>query len=690
MSSELSQNNNDNKDNVYGEQIQHQYQLQETCISSLKELFKNYENNEYMLQRIHTHINNYLPNTLKNEQINYVKRVNRNHCLTNEQQIFIQVFLSKNQYYYLSSNGYFYEYDGKNYFIVKEDDITHKLLSSISKERVLLDWKHKTKINVIKLIKERNLLNSIPETDTIQNVLGLIYPSLFSSKNQAKYFLTIIGDNIYKKNQHLLFFISQNMKKLFTDLDNISYFSIGNTNTTNNFVTKYHENNSYENYRLLKINENFSQELWKEQLKKNGLDLLCVACHYSKRYEDSEKFLENKSDEELKQFVLYLRCNNQEKIIETFCENYLNKVDDSNSTIQWKNLHFIWKQFLSANSLPNMIYSNSLKSMLKDMYHYDESNDCFTNLTSKYLPVESDFIKFWEKTIHITENNGDNETESFDELEIDELCMLFKIWTQTNSAEEKLITNGNIKENILLAFRLGLSERVAEIKLQTNPFEFLKKDSSTLECITNMDVEKHILQRASENLRESLMIKVMDLSKWIQVKYIEEMLQNIKIGYLFGLNTFSYEAVERLYGKHIICSNIDDIYRKLINKEIHYGLVPTYNIKIGIITNIPNNFKNLGNINIPIELSIWSNTKDTDEYDIFYVEPHVEKEVGNTKLKFKNKVLTSSSRQGILDVINSKVPAVTIASSKPNGMLYKLKDIHDPNNRTYFSLIANN
>ena len=252
------------------------------------------------------------------------------------------------------------------------------------------------------------------------------------------------------------------------------------------------------------------------------------------------------------------------------------------------------------------------------------------------------------------------------------------------------ITGGNIKENILLSFRLGLSERVAEIKLETNPFDFLKKDSSTLECITNMDVEKHILQRASENSRESLMIKVMDLSKWIQVKYIEEMLQNIKIGYLFGLNTFSHEAVERFYGKHIICSNIDDIYKKLANKEIDYGLVPTYNIKIGIITDIPTSFKNVGTINIPIELSVWSNTKDTDEYETFYVEPHVEKEVGTTKLKFKNKVLTSSSRQGILDVINSKVPAVTIASSKPNGMLYKLSDIHDPNNRTYFSLIANN
>jgi hypothetical protein len=378
--------------------------------------------------------------------------LNRNHFLTNEQQIFIQIFLSKNQYYYLNTNGYFYEYDGKNYFIVKEDDITHKLLSSISKERVLLDWKHKTKINVIKLIKERSLLNSIPETDTIQNVLNFIYPSLFKSKTQAKYFLTIIGDNIFKKNTQLIFFVSQHMKKLLIDLDSISYLSIGNNNTTHNFVTKYHENNSYENYRLLKINEIFSNELWKGQLKKIGLDLLCVACHYSKRYEDSEKFLENKSDEEVKQFALYLRSNNQEKIVESFCESYLNAVDDTNTTIQWKNLHFIWKQFLSSNSLPNMIYSNSLKNMLKDMYKYDESNDCFTNLTSKYLPIESDFIKFWEKTIHVVGSSGENEsdTETFDELEIDELCMLFKMWTQNNVADEKLISNGNINEESVL------------------------------------------------------------------------------------------------------------------------------------------------------------------------------------------------------------------------------------------------
>ena len=64
-----------------------------------------------------------------------------------------------------------------------------------------------------------------------------------------------------------------------------------------------------------------------------------------------------------------------------------------------------------------IVWSNFAVSMLKEIYDYDEDGDYFTNLTSKYLPIESDFIKFWEKTINITSDNID----SFDELEIDEL-----------------------------------------------------------------------------------------------------------------------------------------------------------------------------------------------------------------------------------------------------------------------------
>jgi hypothetical protein len=428
--------------------------LKEKCFNTIDELFKKYEDDEYTLQRIFTRVVNYLPNEIDNDIKKHEKNITRTTYLTNEQKSFIQIFLSKNQYYYLSTNSCFYNYNGKNYIIVKEDDIIYKLLSSISKDRVLLDWKHKTKKNVITLIKERNLFSSIPETYTIQRVLNTIYPSIFSSKTHAKYFLTIIGDNILKKNQNLIFLVSQKTKKLLSELDCISYLSIGITNTTNNFMTKYHENHTFTNCRLIKINDNFCIDMWKELLKKNGLDLLCVAVHYSNRNENSDIFIENKADEEFKNYSYYLKNITQKEIVDHFSINFLKQVNNDNK-IGWKSIHFIWKQFLLSHNLPNMIYSNTLKNILKDKYIYEETTDSFINITSKYLPIESDFIKFWENTIN-TENTDIIFQDFCNELEIDEICSLFKNWVKNSSTNESFLSNGTISEenviNILKHF----------------------------------------------------------------------------------------------------------------------------------------------------------------------------------------------------------------------------------------------
>jgi hypothetical protein len=425
--------------------------IKEKCFDSIQNLFKKYENNEYMLQRIQNHVVTYLPSVLDNELKNHEKRVNRNMYLTNEQQIFIQVFLNKNQYYYLPNNNCFYEYNGKNYYIIKDDEIIHKLLSNISKDRILLQWKHKTKFNILKQIKERSLFSTIPETDTIQNVLNILYPYIFNTKNQAKYFLTILGDNIFKKNQNLIFLANPKIKKLLTEIDTISYFSIDFTNITNNFIIKYHENHSYDNCRLIKINDNSSIDIWRETLIKNGLDLICVATHYSNRYENSDNYLNTKADEELKNYSYYLKNIPQQEIISSFCSKCFqtinnDNIDDVNSNItkiEWKNVHFIWKQFISSLSLPNMIYSNTLKNLLKESFTYDEISDSFINITSKYLPIESDFIKFCEKTINIDEATSSNEFE--EEIEVDELCTLFKNWVKHQNGEV-LLSNGNISE----------------------------------------------------------------------------------------------------------------------------------------------------------------------------------------------------------------------------------------------------
>lgn len=446
-------------------------QLKEDCFKKITSLIENYQNNEYMLQRLKIHVVNYLQNSLENELKNHQKRIDRNTYLTNEQQTFIQVFLSKNQYFYLPTNNCFYEYKLGHYFIVKEDDILYNLLSSISKDRRLLQWKHKTKLNVIKLIRERNLFNSIPETDTIQSVLNILYPAMFQTKNQAKYFLTVIGDNILKKTVNFNFLVSQNMKKYLNELDNFAYHCIGNTSSTNNFVTKYHESQSYENYRLMNINELFSLDLWRECLKKYCIDLFCVAVHYSIRHESSDNYLMNNSDEDFKNYALFLKNNSAENIVSDFlnkklqhivntsanCDNEHNNNNTNVVKIEWKYIHFIWKQYLSNLSLPNIIYTNTLKNIIKTIKkeEYDEQNDCLLNHISRFLPIESDFILFWEQTINEDTNSSNSALEN--ELEVDELCFLFKSWVKSyninnhfNENKIELLSNGNISEENML------------------------------------------------------------------------------------------------------------------------------------------------------------------------------------------------------------------------------------------------
>ncbi len=403
--------------------------LEDNIFQNLKMLLDKYKGNQYMIQRIHTHMQTILPNTLDTEFENYNERIIRNNTLLENQQIFIKVFLSKNQYYYLSSVNCFYEYSNSKYKAVKEDDIHYKLLSNITENKTIIDWKHKTKLNIIKQIKDRSLFKSVPDSVTIQNVLNMLYPAFFPSKYATKYFLTIIGDNILKKNTSIKI-IHKNIS-IFNDLDMIGCNSI-----IQNFVSKYHENHNYNMYRLLSVNDEYSCDIWKSIVKELGIDLLCVATHYSDRYENSEKYIFNCSDDSLKNHVLYFKNHCQQEIIDNFIGGSLEKVEDNGFTISWKKLHYIWKLYLSTNKLPNMMYSNSLKQILKQQFEYDEITDMFLKITSKYLPSIREFLSFWESYIQIVPST----VEFTEELEINELYELFKkVYSHTSISEKDVL-----------------------------------------------------------------------------------------------------------------------------------------------------------------------------------------------------------------------------------------------------------
>jgi hypothetical protein len=302
-------------------------------------------------------------------------------------------------------------------------------------------------------------------------------------------------------------------------------------------MTKYHENHLYNNCRLIKINENFSNEVWRELLKKIGLDLLCVAAHYSKRYENSDKFIENKTDEELTNYTYYLKNTTQNSIVEDFCSKYIISTSLSTNTcsMEWKNIHFVWKQFLSSSYLPTIIYSNSLKQLLKERYTYDETSDSFTNITSRYLPVYSNFIKFWENTINIDINNSNDESLFDNEIEIDELSSLFKSWVKQNS--ETLLPNGNISEE--------------------NIIKILKHFFPNIEIIEN----KYLL-----NVTSKLWDKITDIESSFQ--FIKDKIKNE-----YSLPLISFDDAYNYYYKFCNLNSIKNIVSKrYFEKYLYYKL----------------------------------------------------------------------------------------------------------------------
>ena len=416
----------------------------------LSELYEKYKDNQYILNRLQTYVIN-LPTMLDIENKKYEERVSRINELTLEQDNFYKVFLSKHQYFYMPYNNIYYEYNGKTYRIIKDDDIHHHLLSTITDEGKLMPWKHKTKQNIIKQIKDRTLFKSVPETYTIQNVLGFLQ-TIFETKMDAKYFLTIIGDCILKKNSNekqLLYFINSNTKKLVLLIDSIAYITTGNS-IMSNFISKYHDTHDLLCYRLIKTNDNpISSELIKDTLNKIGIDLLCVAAHYSDRYNNSDNFLNTKAEEAVKQHSMFFLHNPVNKIVTDFIKQCIDVSTNGNGTIlnengligidvmkyslSWKNMHYIWKQYLSTVNIPNMIYTNGLKDLLKSKLYYsgcDQSDTTITNteivflnVTSKFLPSVSSFMSFWDKHITILNSN----INSFDdEYEIDEIASLYK------------------------------------------------------------------------------------------------------------------------------------------------------------------------------------------------------------------------------------------------------------------------
>ena len=446
-------------------------QKKSDAIDSVQSLFLKYADDPYMFSKMHNHLINHLPNLLETMKQTHIERTARITELTADQDLFIQSFLTNNQYFYMSSNEKFFCYDRLHYQYINDDDVLYRILSSISRDRHLMSWKQKTKINIMKRIREEQpLLKSIPESETIQFVMDLLCPVLFTTRTQTKYFLTILGDNILKKNTHLIHFINLKSKQFIQVLNNACLFSIG-IGATQTFRHKFHEHD-YQNCRVLTINDCVkSEHIWRP-IQEYILDIICVACHYSSRFSSSDEYIESDSNDNiLEDDVFFLKRSKQHELIELFMYEYLDisVVDTDNAPTQvmsystspqnffldeqlnenmitqitWKNMQYLWKHFLDSKQFPAFLYMGTLKAYLIDKLSrfYKEEKESFFGICCRYLPAVQTFIQFWEETVVV-----DNHESGF---EVEELHILYRNWCFTNDEQVKNITSKRILDVIL-------------------------------------------------------------------------------------------------------------------------------------------------------------------------------------------------------------------------------------------------
>ena len=170
----------------------------EESITTIKTIYSCYKNNPEILSLLNLIINKEIPERLTLvDETNKLSR-EQSEKTNKEKDIFIQEFLCRNNYFYLEKSNLYFYYDNSDYIVCNEDDISHLILSELNNITQFKNFKYKIKNEIFEHIKKNSLLNSIPESNTIQSII-LLFKSIFNTSDEVKYFLSIIGDNILQK-----------------------------------------------------------------------------------------------------------------------------------------------------------------------------------------------------------------------------------------------------------------------------------------------------------------------------------------------------------------------------------------------------------------------------------------------------------------------------------------------------------
>lgn len=245
---------------------------------------------------------------------------------------FITEYLKTCPYYYLPDVKLFIEYQCETFGVVQESRIWSDIITTIEADESLIPYKYKIRTEILQQIRQRHIWRCTPESSTIQGVLNLMTSFFFPNKEVAKYFLTILGDdllgktsskqitylstaridevistlsyqfsryvrhkihNVFKKNIHISNQTSTHLSEPITNsADEVLSESINSEGQIINLEIQP-SSACLSNLRILQTRSDIpTSEYWEDHIRTKILDIISVAFHYSIRFENAENFLE--------------------------------------------------------------------------------------------------------------------------------------------------------------------------------------------------------------------------------------------------------------------------------------------------------------------------------------------------------------------------------------------------------------
>lgn len=413
--------------------------MESACIQKIKDLFSHYKDDEFVEKKIYEFVVELLPVKVDSLIIEKFKREVRKEHLDDLSSKFIHSFLSNNQhqYFYIPNTDKYVAYDGTTYTHINADSILFKVLKAIKQapNKELLQWKYKIKTHIIKQIKERNMLKNIPESATIQAVISILTSTICKDKTHAKYFLSVIGDNVLNKHQsgEIKYFIDEKFKVFMNVISDMTLSSFKYAfNPVDNFKYRFKmSHHKMNDARVLHLQNPGCLSTWKSLLKEHFLDLINVAAHYSVRNCSSDDYA--MSDSSLSEHVFYLRENQTDEIVNKFIETNLVFVEPVvNETLDVKQVYYLWKAYLREKQLPIILNSGELMSHMP-------ANLGIKSKKESYMPK---FVNFWNSIV--IQDDGEKY------METGELFEMFLRWLRENGdAYEKFATTSLNEDSIM-------------------------------------------------------------------------------------------------------------------------------------------------------------------------------------------------------------------------------------------------